>query len=76
MWNHEQRIADVTVMVWENLFRYVEDFIALAINFRLGDEYSLVRKEMPLVSPVPSWKLVPRAEADAFIKTHTPSKTI
>jgi hypothetical protein len=29
MWNNEQRLADAMVIAWENLFRYVEDFIVL-----------------------------------------------
>jgi hypothetical protein len=45
----------------------------LAINFRLKPEYSLVRKEMPLTSPVASWRLVTRQEADEFVKTHSPA---
>jgi hypothetical protein len=76
MWNREQRLAAAMVIAWENLFRYVEDFIVLAINFRLKPEFSLVRLEMPLTSPVPSWRLTTREEADAFVKTHTPSKDI
>jgi hypothetical protein len=76
MWNDDQRIADAMVVVWENLFRFVEDFIVLAINFRLKPEYSLARKETPLTSLVPSWKLITRQEADDFVKTHTPTKTI
>jgi hypothetical protein len=76
MWNNDQRIGDAMMVVWENLFRFVEDFIVLAINFRLKPEYSLARKEMPLTSPVPSWTLITRQEADEFVKTHTPTKTI
>ena len=53
MWNDQQRLSDEMVIVWENLFRYVEDFIVLAINFRLKPEHGLVRKEMRLTSPVP-----------------------
>jgi hypothetical protein len=64
------------VIAWENLFRYVEDFIVLAINFRLKAEYGLVRRETPLTSPVPSWTLTSRQAVDEFVKTHTPSKTI
>ena len=76
MWNNDQRIANAMVVVWENLFRFVEDFIVLAINFRLKPEYSLARKETPLTSPVPSWKLITRQEADELVKTHIPTKTI
>jgi len=76
MWNHEQRLGASMVIVWENLFRYVEDFVVLAIHFRLRPEYGLIRKEMPLTSAVPSWTLTTRQAVDAFVKTHTPTKTI
>ena len=76
MWNDQQRLSDAMVIAWENLFRYVEDFIILGINFRLKPEYGLVRKEMPLTSPVPSWTLTSRHAVDEFVKTHTPTKTI
>jgi len=75
-WNNEQPIGEAMVIVWENLFRYVEDFIVLAINFRLKPEYGLVRKEMPLTSPVPSWTLTTRQAVDEFVRAHTPSKAI
>ena len=76
MWNDQQRLADAMVTVWENVFRYVEDFIVLAINFRLKPEFSLVRREMPLTSPVPSWTLTTRQETDEFLRRHTPTKII
>jgi len=76
MWNNEQRLGDARVIVWENLFRYVEDFVVLAINFRLKPEFSLVRREMPLTSPVPSWALTTRQQTDEFLRSHTPTKTI
>ena len=76
MWNPQQRLGEAMVIAWENLFRYVEDFIVLAINFRLKAEYGLVRRETPLTSPVPSWTLTSRQAVDEFVKTHTPSKTI
>jgi len=75
-WNDEQTMGEAMVIVWENLFRYVEDFIVLAINFRLKPEYGLVRKEMPLTSPVPSWTLTTRQAVDEFVRAHHPSKTI
>jgi len=75
-WNDEQTIGEAMLIVWENLFRYVEDFIVLAINFRLKPEYGLVRKEMPLTSSVPSWTLTTRQAVDEFVRAHTPSKAI
>jgi hypothetical protein len=76
MWNNQQRLADAMVIVWQNLFHYVEDFIVLAINFRLKPEFILVRREMPLTSPVPSWVLTTRQETDEFLRRRTPTKTI
>ena len=43
MWNPQQRLSEAMVIAWENLFRYVEDFIVLVIKFRLKPEYRLVR---------------------------------
>jgi hypothetical protein len=76
MWNQEQRLGPAMAITWENLFRYVEDFIVLAINFRLKPEFGLIRREMPLTSPVPSWTLTTRQAVDEFVRTHTPGKTI
>lgn len=76
MWNDQQRIGEAMAIVWENLFRYIEDFIVLAINFRLKPGFSLVRREMPLTSSTPSWTLTTKEDTDAFLRTHTPSKTI
>jgi len=76
MWNQEQLLGAAMVTAWENLFRYVEDFIVLAINFRLKPEFGLVRLEMPLTSPVPSSTLTTKQAVDEFVKTNIPSKTI
>jgi len=64
MWNGKQRLGEAMVIAWENLFRYGEDFIVLAINFRLKAGYGLVRRETPLTSPVSSWTLTSRQAVD------------
>jgi hypothetical protein len=76
MWNHEQRLGASMVIVWANLFRYVEDFVVLGINFRLRPEYGLIRKEMPLTSASSSWTVTTRQAVDEFVKTNTPTKTV
>ena len=76
MWNDKQPLAEVMALAWENLFRYVEDFVALALNFRLKDEFSLVRHERPLTSPAPSWQRISREAADDFVKAHPQTRTI
>ena len=76
MWNEQQRLADMMVLAWENLFRYIEDFIALALNFRLKDDAALVRQEQPLTSPIPKWRRVTREAADSFIAAHRPAQVI
>ena len=71
MWNSDQSMAAMMDMAWGNLFRYVEDFIALSLNFRIRDEFSLVRLEVPLTSADSTWKAIDRHSADAFVATHT-----
>lgn len=76
MWNDKQSLSDGMAMAWGNLFRYVEDFLALGINFRLREECALVRLEQPLTSPVPSWTLTTKLAVDEILKAHKPSRII
>jgi hypothetical protein len=76
MWNKEQRLGDAMEMAWGNLFRYVEDFIALTLNFRLKPEFSLVRVEVPLTSPDSTWHWTDRKTADEFISKNAPARKI
>jgi hypothetical protein len=76
MWSPEQKLSDAMGMAWGNLFRYVEDFIALTLNFRIKPEFSFVRLEIPLTSPESTWHWIDRKAADDFVAKNTPTKTI
>jgi len=67
IWNNEQTFIEAMDMAWRNLFLYIEDFIALSLNFRIKDQYSFVRREVPLPSPKPTWNVIPRRVADAML---------
>ena len=66
MWNNEQSMIDAMEMVWKNLFLYIEDFIALALNFRVKDQFSFARIEKPLTTPDSTWHAMARQTADAL----------
>lgn len=48
---------------------FVEDFLAMAINFRMRvEEFSLFKQAEPLSSPKSSWRVVRKPEADELIR--------
>lgn len=68
MWTAEQRLATMMDITWENFFGLVEDFIMIALHFRFKiDEWGMFRDHQPLSSKRGSWKVMPKAEADALI---------
>jgi hypothetical protein len=69
MWNKEQAMVDAMDMVWRNLFLYMEDFIALALNFRVRDDFSFARVEKPLTTAEPTWRAIERRTADALVES-------
>ena len=69
-WNAQQTLRDAMNIAWENFFRYVEDFLALAINFRLPEEVSITKiVDRSISSPLPSWGLVKPKVADPSADT-------
>lgn len=60
-------MVEAMEMVWSNLFRYLEDFIALALNFRIKDEFSFARIEKPLTTADSTWRVMARGTADALV---------
>lgn len=65
-WNAEQMLADAMTVVWENLFLYVEDFIALGLNFRLKEGLTLVHREVPPHLPQLAWNVAKLGATDEF----------
>ena len=76
MWNNEQSFAEAMTMAWRNLFLYVEDFIALSLNFRLTDGFSFARIELPLTTPDSTWHAVKTSTANAMSANLPLVKTI
>jgi hypothetical protein len=70
MWSDEQTLANAMDKVWENFFQFVEDFLAMAINFRMREEFEIFRQAEPIDSPKSSWHVMGKEEAAAFIKKH------
>lgn len=66
MWNNEQSFISAMDMAWKNLFLYVEDFIALALNFRIKDGFSFARVEKPLSTPDSTWHAMDSRTANAL----------
>lgn len=70
MWSAEQRLADMMNATWGLLLNFVEDFIAMALYFRIPDDkYSILWKGVPADSPRSPWHLVRRALTDALIES-------
>lgn len=66
MWNNEQSMVEAMEMVWQNLFLYIEDFIALALNFRIKDGFSFARVEKPLTTADSTWHAMDSRTANAL----------
>lgn len=69
MWSDEQELGKAMDAIWSNFFHFVDDFIMLALHFRvLDDRFSMFRKEGPLTSTTSSWAVMTKADGDALIK--------
>lgn len=62
MWSEGQPLGAMIDIIWSNFFHYVEDYLVLAIKFRMSDRYSLLRTERPLSSNQPAWAVIPLIE--------------
>ena len=62
------RSAVVTAFADNEVGHLVEDFIMIALHFRFNiDEWGMFRDHQPPSSMRGSWKVMPKAEADALI---------
>jgi hypothetical protein len=69
MWSAEQRLADMMDATWGMFLNFVEDFIAMALYFRIPDDkYSILWKGVPADSARSPWHLVRRELADALVE--------
>lgn len=62
MWSDGQPLGTMIDIIWSNVFHYVEDYLVLAIKFRMPDKYSLLRTERPVSSNLPAWAVIPLIE--------------
>ena len=69
MWNNNQSFMAAMDMAWKNLFLYVEDFIALSLNFRIKPGMFFGRIEKPLSTAESTWNPISQATANALAST-------
>jgi hypothetical protein len=70
MWSPEQKLADMMDVSWGLLLNFVEDFIAMALYFRIPDaKYSIVWRGVPADSSNSPWHLVKRELTDALLES-------
>lgn len=62
MWVEGQALGTMIDITWSNFFHFVEDFLALAIKFRMPDKHSLLRTERPLSTNQSAWTVIPMIE--------------
>jgi len=66
---NEQELGKAMDAIWSNFFHFIEDFIMLALHFRVvDDKFSMFRKEEPLTSTTSSWAVMTKADGDALLK--------
>ncbi|HYN09680.1 MAG TPA: hypothetical protein VES67_20025 [Vicinamibacterales bacterium] len=70
MWSKQEKLRDVMEFFWSALIKFVEDFVVLALNFRMSDEYGLVRADVPADRPVSPWKVVPASVTKQMSESH------
>ncbi len=68
MWSPDQTISDFMLIVWRNLFRYCEDFIALFLSLKLPPELSVVKDNDNFPEPVNPWKVVATERFEEMLK--------
>lgn len=68
MWSDDQKISEFMDIIWSNLFRYCEDFIALFLNLRTPDHLAIVRDYEKFPSKNCPWKPVVREQFEKLIK--------
>jgi hypothetical protein len=70
MWSTQQRLADMMDGTWGLFLNFVEDFIAMAMYFRIPDDkYSILWKGVPADSSSSPWHLVRRELTDALVES-------
>jgi hypothetical protein len=69
MWSNEQKLGTAMDRIWESFFNFVEDFLMLALHFRIPeDKYSVFKKSEPLSSPSSPWRVISASVAREIIR--------
>jgi hypothetical protein len=58
-WSESRKLRETMEFFWSALIPFVEDFVVLALNFRMPDKYGLMRLDVPADRPVSAWRVVP-----------------
>lgn len=71
LWSNEQELGKAMDGIWAHFFHFVEDFLAIALHFRMPeDKFSIFKKPVELPSPSSPWHILRRADADEMIRRH------
>jgi hypothetical protein len=68
-WSDEQTITEFMEVIWNNLFRFCEDFIAEFLFFRIKPGLVFFHGPDDISSPESPWKVVSQTEMDKYAKT-------
>jgi hypothetical protein len=69
MFTNDQTVAQLMEIFWQNLFVFVEDFVALSLTFRLDTQLALLFRGRPTFETSESpWKVTTKAMRDSVIK--------
>jgi hypothetical protein len=66
MWSKEQKLSAMMTESWNIFLSFVESFIAMALNFRIPEKYSIMWKGAAPDSTQTPWHLVRRELTDAL----------
>lgn len=69
MWDSELELGKAMSYIWTKFFSFVEDFLMLALHFRIPeDKYSVFRDSVSICSPRSPWSVMSAADAQEMIK--------
>lgn len=68
IWVEKQTIKEFMEIVWENLFKFMEDFIAMFLFLRAKPNISFFHGLAEIDSPQSPWLFIPKEEMEKVIK--------
>jgi len=67
-WSNDQTISEFMDIIWSNLFRFCEDFVAYFLFFRVKPGLVFFHGPADISSLESPWKVVPQEEMDKYEK--------